>query len=241
MEVEVEGASHRLHERRTDMATRGLIRDLADRPQAALSVLLAELFKQLALRGSCGVGTSALALRASAYRPDGTEPVPQLDGEVVRRLEARREAYLASGLRPLAFVEALEPDDRMALLAEMVAISLDLREPRTSAIRRAARAEAAEIATLCEADISARWTPDADYLGVHSKRQLLEMHAEMGLSDPRAATMKKDELIALTAQACADRSWAPGCLSWRGGEPAGSDDAPEDGEGAQVLAVQAAA
>ena len=36
-DVEVEGASHVLHETRTDVATRGLFRDLADDPSAALT------------------------------------------------------------------------------------------------------------------------------------------------------------------------------------------------------------
>ena len=52
-DVEVEGSSHVFHETRTDVATRGLIRDLADDPGAALTVLVAQLFKQLALH-TCG-------------------------------------------------------------------------------------------------------------------------------------------------------------------------------------------
>ena len=51
VDVDVEGSSHVLHETRTDMATRGLIRDLADNPTAALTALVAQLFKQLALHG----------------------------------------------------------------------------------------------------------------------------------------------------------------------------------------------
>jgi len=80
----------------------------------------------------------------------------------------------------------------MALLAELVAISLNVREARTSSIRHAARAEAVEIAGLCAADISAHWTPDAAYLAVHTKKHLLALLAEMEVDDPRAKTLKKD-------------------------------------------------
>jgi ParB family chromosome partitioning protein len=59
-----EGVSHALHEARTDVATRGLIRDLADHPAAALTVLVAHLFRQLALQQKDG--DSALAILAKA-------------------------------------------------------------------------------------------------------------------------------------------------------------------------------
>ncbi len=38
-DVEAEGSSHVFHETLTDVTTRGLIRDLADDPSAALTVL----------------------------------------------------------------------------------------------------------------------------------------------------------------------------------------------------------
>ena len=87
------------------------------------------------------------------------------------RLEARRETYKTSGLRPIAWIEGLAHGEKMALLAELVAISLDVREARTSSIRHAARAEAAEIAELCGSDIASHWTPDAGYLAVHSRAE----------------------------------------------------------------------
>ncbi|HEX7948648.1 MAG TPA: chromosome partitioning protein ParB, partial [Phenylobacterium sp.] len=178
-EVEVEGASHVLHEVRTDVATRGLIRDLADDPSAALTVLVAQLFKQLALQSSGALEESALQISARRYSFGATAPVASLDGEVKARLDARRLAYKASGLRPITWVETLPHGEKMALLAELTAMSVNLRESRTTALRHAARAEAAEIAALCGADISAHWTPDAGYLAVHSKKQLLALLDEM--------------------------------------------------------------
>lgn len=219
IEVEVEGASHVLHETRTDVATRALIRDLADNPGAALVALVAQLFKHLALHGPVYQGESALVITATGYRRGQTPFIPALDGEVRARLDQRRAAYLASGLRPIAWVESLPHGERMALLAELVAISLNVREERTTSLRRAARAEAAEIAELCGADIAAHWTPDVDFLSVHPKKQLLSLLDDMGVDDPRVKTLKKDELVAFVAEAAAERQWAPAVLSWTAAAP----------------------
>ena len=212
--VDVAGSSHVLHETRTDVAARGLIRDLADDPGAALTVLVAQLFKTLALHGSGSIEDSAAAINATAYRRGVTPTIPALDGEVRGRLDTRRAAYKASGLRPIPWVETLAHGDKMALMAELVAISLNVREARTTSLRHAARAEAAEIAALCGADISAHWTPDDAYLDVHSKKQLLTLLEEMDVEDDRARTLKKDDLVTFVAEAAAQRQWAPAALGW---------------------------
>ncbi len=226
-DVEVDGSSHVFHETRTDVATRGLIRDLADDPSAALTVLVAQLFKQLALHASGSLDVGAAQISGTRYARVGAPVMPALDGDVKARLERRREAYKASGLRPIPWVETLPHGEKLALLAELTAISLNVREARTSAIRHAARAEAAEIAALCGADISAHWTPDAAYLGVHSKKQLMALLEEMGVEDDRAKTLKKDDLVAFVAEAAAERQWAPAALSW---EAAGTPVIDSDAE-----------
>lgn len=230
LEVETEGATHVLHETRTDVATRGLIRDLADHPAAALTVLLAQLFKHLALVGPVRPGSSAVCIAATPYRP-GQPAIERLDGEVRDRLKARRDAYMGSGLRPIPWVETLAEAEKLTLLAELTAISLDLREERTTSLRPAARAEAVEIAALCGADLSARWTPDAAYLGAHSRKQLLGILAEMQVADPRAGTLKKDELAAFVGEAAAERRWVPRVLAWS--ETAETGAAVEDPRPAQ--------
>lgn len=233
--VSVEGVNHSLHETRTDLATRGLIRDLADHPGAALTALLAQMFKLLALKTHVYQGESALTLTAATYGRTGFAPHPALDGEVRGRLEARRADYLASGLRPIGFIDQLAHGEKMALMAELVAVSLNVREPRTSLLRHEARAEAAELAALCDADITAHWTPDTAFLSVHSKKQLLAMLTEMGVEDDRAASLKKDELVAFVAEAAAARQWAPPALSWSAAVEVDDDDAGPDAEvGAEV-------
>lgn len=235
--VDVEGTNHLLHETRTDVATRGLIRDLADDPSTALTVLIAKLFKDLVLRASYQ-GESALTVSAKPYAQVNRPRIPALDGEVWARLEARAAAFAASGERPIGWVASLAHGDKMSLLAELVAVSLDLFEARTTNVRRKARAEAAEIATLCGADIAIHWSPDAAYCGVHSKGLLLRMLAEMAVDDPRAKLFKKDELAGFTADAAAERSWAPKVLSWQAGLI--EDAAPEDEEEATAAAAPTA-
>ena len=214
VEVDVAGRSHVLHEIQTDVATRGLIRDLADSPLAAITVLAAQLFKALVLQSAYGEDSSALQVRSTAYRRQGAPAIASLDGEVLARLDARKAAYLASGLRPIPWIETLAMGERTQLLAELVAISLNVREGRTFSIRRNARVEAAEIAELVGSDISQHWTPDTTYLAVHGKKHLAAMLKEMGCEDARAGTLKKDDLVGFTAEQAAQRGFAPKVLSW---------------------------
>ena len=229
-DVEVVGSSHVFHETRTDVATRGLIRDLADDPSAALTVLVAQLFKSLALQSSGGLESSAAQISATRYARGTTSPITALDGEVRVRLDARRAAYKDSGLRPITWVETLPHGEKMALMAELTAISLNVREARTTSLRHSARAEAAEIAALCDADIAAHWTPDQAYLEVHSKKQLLALLEEMGVEGDRAKGLKKADLVAFVAESAAERQWAPAALAWDRTtvedvrEPSASDD-----------------
>jgi len=104
-----------------------------------------------------GLEASAAQIVATRYRRVVTSPIPALDGEVFVRLDARRAAYKASGLRPIPWVETLPHGEKMALMAELTAASLNLRGAKTTSVRDAACAEASEIAALCGADI---WTPD---------------------------------------------------------------------------------
>jgi ParB family chromosome partitioning protein len=201
-EVDVGGSSHARHETITDVATRGLIRDLA-------------------------------AITATGYRRAGLPPIAALDGQVRGRLEVRRTAYRDSGLRPIGWVETLSESDKLALLAELVAISLNLREGRTDLLRAAARAEAAEIAGLCDANIATHWTPDGAYLATHSKPQLMGLLTEMGVEDDRAKDLRKDDLVAFVAQSAAERSWAPAVMAWdrpQAPEPEAAAEAPTEAD-----------
>lgn len=214
-EPETEGVNHALHAVRTDVATRGLIRALADDPGAALTALIARLFVQVAVRRFGVRAESAFALTATAFNPTGGRIIEALDGDVRQRLDERRAAWEGSGQTVIAWVHALAHGDKMGLLAELTALTLDLREERTSLIRRPARAEAAELAALCGADITLHWTPDADFLKPHSKTLLLGMLDAMGEpSDPRVGVLKKSELVDWVAERAAERVWAPASLSW---------------------------
>lgn len=212
--VDLQGVNHGLHELRTDTATRALIRALADDPAAALVALIARLFTVVVLGRDTAKGAGALSLRADAYSRPRTAPIETLDGDVRRRLAERRAAWEGSGLSVIGWVSGLAHGDKMALLAEVVALSLDLREERTSPLRRQARSDAVEIAALCQADVTLHWTPDAAFLAAHPKAKLLNMLDAMGAGEAHAAAAKKDELVALVGERAAERGWAPDYLSW---------------------------
>ena len=241
-EPETDGVNHALHAVRTDVATRGLIRALADDPGAALTALIARLFTVLVLRTRIARSESALAILATGFAPTGGRVIDSLDGDVRRRLDDRRAAFETSGETVIAWIHALPHGEKVALLAELTAVSLDVREERTTSIRRAARSEAAELAALCQADITLHWTPDAPFLQPHSKGLLTGMLEAMGAEDERAKALKKTELVDWVAEQASSRIWAPAYLSWAASPedeeagPEGDDDADQpcgdDQEGA---------
>lgn len=235
---EVEGVNHALHEVRTDAATRALIRALADDPATALVALIARLFDVLLLRAGRGRGDGASSITAEAYGRPRARVIEALDGEVRRRLADRRSAWQVSGRSVIGWIAELVHGDKMALLAELTALSLDLREERTSSVRRNARAEAAELAALCGADVTLHWTPDEVFLRAHSKAQLLAMLETMDTEDDRARTLKKEELVGFVAERAAERGWAPAYLSWSAAAP--ETDPPGEAETSDAEATVAA-
>lgn len=251
-EPDTEGVNHALHGVRTDVATRGLIRALADDPAAALTAVIARLFNLVVRRNHLARSDSALAILATGFDPAGGRVIEALDGDVRRRLDDRRVDWQASGETVIAWVHGLPHGEKMGLLAELTAISLDLREERTTLIRHHARTEAAELAALCHADITLHWTPDAPFLQPHSKGLLMGMLETMGAEDERTKSLKKVELVDWVAEQAASRTWAPASLSWtaavvdddlnegdaQGGDDAGRpnlDDEDDPGSGAFVV------
>lgn len=228
---ETEGVTHALHGVRTETATRGLIRALADAPSVAMTALIAGLFSLLAIpvRGARSQG--ALTITAKAFAPTGGRVIDTLDGVVRRRLDDRRAAWEGSGETVIAWVHGLADDDRQGLLAELTALTLDLHEDRTTTIKRPARAQAAELARLCEADIARHWTPDLVFLKPHPKPLLLAMLEAMDAPMSDVIGLKKPELMAHVVETAAGKTWAPASLSWI--PQPGDDDgagAADDGE-----------
>ncbi|WP_162998065.1 ParB N-terminal domain-containing protein [Brevundimonas lutea] len=226
---EVDGVGHGLHALRTEVATRGLIRALADDPRAAMTALIARLFAVVAGPGVRSPSASALTVTAEVFGPRGGRVIPAVDGVVRERLDDRRAAWEASGLTLIRWVHDLDDGERLALLADLTALTLDLREARTDRIRTEARAEAGELAALCGADITRHWTPDADFLAAHSKALLSAMLEAMGKAAPRRPAPGKADLVALVEATAAARNWAPSVLSWQGGgDEEGAAETPDD-------------
>lgn len=220
---EIEGVGHGLHRLRTEVATRGLIRALADDPRTALTGLIARLFVVVASPGGHVRLDSGLTITARVFNPRNGRVISPLDGVVRERLDDRRAAWEASGQTLIRWVHALADEDRLAFLADLVALTLDLTEDRTSLVRETARAEASELADLCGAAIARHWTPDAPFLAAHSKSLLLGMLESMGKAAPSGPPFGKADLVALVEATAAARGWAPAALSW-------SDEAGEGGD-----------
>lgn len=241
--VPVEARTNGLHQRYTDLATRGLIRAVSEDPNTALTLLLSRLFVHLVLDHYATNRDSASTLTAEAYRLSGAKPVPELDGPLADQLEAYRLSYIDSGKRPMAWVDDLSHGEKMTLLAQLTAASLNVREDTTRDIRKGARAEAVELAEMTGYDITNYYTPSAEFFACHSKAELQAILRRMDAEDAQAATLKKDDLAQYVADAAHERRWAPAALSWRAeaeqaeeiNEPADTTTPPEDDDESTVL------
>lgn len=230
LEIDVTGLSNALIERQSDVATRGLIRALADDPVAALTLVVTRMFVSLGLEGAGDLTSSISTMTAKRYSRYGAESIEALDGEVFARVAEHRAAYLASGLRPLAWVAGLSHGEKAALMAELAALSLNGLEKDKLFLRRGARVEATELATMLDFDITAFWIPDVAYFGGHTKKLNLGFLEAMGAEVAVAATLKKDDLAVHVAEQAAERQWAPPRLSWKfpaAAEAAGEEAAEE--------------
>ncbi|CAM2918343.1 ParB/RepB/Spo0J family partition protein [Brevundimonas diminuta] len=232
---DVEGVGHSLHRLRTEVATRGLIRALADDPRTAMTALIVRMFQVVASRGCHLRADSGLTITAQVFSPRDGQVIASLDGVVRERLDDRRAAWEASGQTLVRWVHGLDDEDRSAFLADLVALTLDLTEARTDALRSTARAEACELAELARADIARHWTPDADFLNAHPKGLLLGMLEAMGKAAPSGAAPGKADLVLLVEATAAARGWAPAVLSWGPAvETAQGDPAAGDGTASPV-------
>lgn len=232
---DVEGVGHSLHRLRTEVATRGLIRALADDPRTVLTALIVRMFQVVASRGCHLRADSALMITAQVFIPRDGQVIASLDGVVRERLDDRRAAWEASGQTLVRWVHGLDDEDRSAFLADLVALTLDLTEARTDALRSTARAEARELAELAGADITRHWTPDADFLKPHSKPLLLAMLEAMGKAAPAGAAASKADLVLLVEATAAARGWAPAILSWA--PPVGIVEGDPKGEAAGAFEI----
>lgn len=214
--VTIEARTNGLHERYTDLATRGLIRAVADEPETALNILLARLFVKIAVQPWSSQQESATTIEATPYSRTGVNPHPALDGDVRARLEERRLAFIEAGVRPIAWISTLAHGEKMTMLAELTALSLDLVEPNTKVPRNGARADAAEIAETIDHDFTNFTTPDEAFFAAHGKTELLKMLERFDpAASVEASSLRKDDLAAFVAERAAEHRWAPDALSWR--------------------------
>lgn len=211
VKVDVEGLNNSLHERRTDVATKGLIRDLADDPDVALTVLAAKLLTSAVSHE--GAYNFAARITCDLYS-SRFEVIPELDGEVRLRVRAWKDRLVESQKRPIAFVHGLSHADRMQLITDLVALSLDLKEPGTGSVSSSRRADAAEIKELLGSDISRHWTPDAEFLNAHPKGLLMKMADDLELDTTSLSKAKKHEIVVAVEEAAKSAGYVPKGLDW---------------------------
>jgi ParB family chromosome partitioning protein len=210
--IEIGASTNALHERYTDVATRGLIRAVSEDPNAALSLIIARLFSTIALGGD---PQSASTIQATTYTKPGADPIEALDGVVRAKVAEQVKAFNDSGLTVLAWIDALPRSEKMELMAALTALTLNARETGPNHTRPRARAEAAELAEMTGYDIVNYWTPNVEFFAAHRRADLVGILDRMGAGDAPASDLKQGDLAVHVAEQAAERVWAPDALSWR--------------------------
>ncbi|HWT50855.1 MAG TPA: hypothetical protein VN113_01580, partial [Caulobacter sp.] len=237
--VDTSDRGHAFHRAATDALVRGFRRCLADSFVSALKMQVAAQFQQIVLIQAYGIGDDkALQIScAKNVQSRGYMAQESLDKELVERLIAYREHYVASGLRPYAWVSTLGFPQIQDLLALMTAANIWLEEDRTDRIKSRARGQIQEVADELDFDLRAYWYPDGAFYARASKKQLLRYASLMGCDLEELVTMKKAALADFVAEQGVARQWLPPALSFANDlvqvddeDEDKADDAPEDTE-----------
>lgn len=214
--VDTSDRGHAFHRSATEVLVRGFRRALSDSFVAALKLQVASQFQQIVLVQPFGIGDDK-ALQISCVKnvqSRGYAPMDSLDKELVERLVAYRDQYVASGLRPYAWVTSLGFPQIQDLLALMTAANVWIDEERTDRIKGRARAQIQEVADELDFDLRAYWYPDSTFYARGSKKQLLRYASEMGCDLEELVNLKKGALADFVAEQGVLRQWQPPALSF---------------------------
>lgn len=244
--VDTSDRGHAFHRSATEVLVRGFRRALSDSFVAALKLQVASQFEQIVLVQPFGIGDDK-ALQISCVKNVQSRsyaPMDGLDKDLVDRLVAYRDQYVASGLRPYAWVTSLGFPQIQDLLALMTAANVWIEEDRTDRIKSRARAQIQEVADELDFDLRAYWYPDSTFYARGSKKQLLRYASQMGCDLEEIVSLKKGALADFVAEQGVLRQWQPPALSFAndiaeadladddedaGGDTIASDDAQADG------------
>lgn len=192
--------------------TAGLRDALADHADVVLNALVHALAAQSFYQGyECGTCLDIAAKSAAlATHAPGID-----ESAAARRIAARHESWakrLPREVRDLwPFVLALSPDDRLALLAHCVSLTVDALVVKWDR-RPGGAAHADALAQALALDMTASWTPTAaSYFGRVSKARILDAVREAVSEDAamRIAAMKKQPMADAAEQLLAATGWLP--------------------------------
>ncbi len=235
--VDTSDHGHAFHRCATDALVRGFRRCLSESFIAALKLQVASQFQQVVLIQTWGIGDDkALQIScAKNVQSRGYGAVDGLDQDLVDRLLVYREAYVASGLRPYAWVSTLGFAHVQDLLALLTAANVWIEEDRTDRIKSRARGQIQDIAEELDFDLRTYWYPDGPFYAKGSKKQLLGYALQMGCDLDEIANLKKAALADFVAEQGVARQWMPPSLSFDNAiveaEVEGPGDAEIDGKG----------
>lgn len=238
--VDTSDRGHAFHRSATEVLVRGFRRALSDSFVAALKLQVASQFQQIVLVQAFGIGDDK-ALQISCVKNVQSRaytPMESLDKDLVDRLVAYRDQYVASGLRPYAWVTSLGFPQIQDLLALMTAANVWIDEERTDRIKGRARAQIQEVADELDFDLRAYWYPDSTFYACGSKKQLLRYASQMGCDLEELVNLKKSALADYVAEQGVLRQWQPPALSFAN-DIADVDPADEDAEATEVEIIAA--
>lgn len=215
------GWGHKGHGVMTQVATEATRVGLLRNPEAAFDAMLTHL-AWVALATYPREGTaSALLEELRAGR------APDVEVEGAEEWDAAREAWTArfGEFLPNRYgeatpetrtgfcdaVAALTPDEKAALLAFSFGSTLWAYEDKNNYRQKARWAHLGWIARRAGVDMTAAWTPDAEFLKGGSKDALLGALGELGHAGAWASAPKK-EMVATVAATAKRERWLPKLL-----------------------------
>lgn len=155
------------------------------------------------------------------------------------RITNRWISRVASAPDAWAFLRALPLNEKLDLLAVLVAPGIDAVISPTLYANSDRRAHADKLAADAEVDMTAWWTADAIFLYRLNKAQILDAVREGAGEDHArrldARNLKKPDLVAAAAAALEGKNWLPDVLRTPAPAPK-AEDTPSD-----VVALPAAA
>lgn len=216
IEVDTEGYANALHETCSTLAGRSLGLTLANDVVIAFDAQLSAQFQQCVLNRTAYGDTPDKLLQISVKAmPPSNSADPTFVQPIVERLQVYKDAWKASDLHPFEWVRTLDGAGKADLFALITACQVSTYEPKTNALRRITRAEAAFVAEATGHSFRNHMLPDAAFYAEFSKRQLLGFLDDMAVREKKKHDgLGKPDLSVLVADFARERQFVPDSLDF---------------------------